>query len=89
VRQLAAATPKWQRTVVYDPNGRPVAIYATGAGTTELTVPLLRVQAQHHLADTIARQLLFLLRQYSRELGLWVLRITDPFPSPASARGYR
>jgi GNAT superfamily N-acetyltransferase len=84
VRQLAAATPQWQRTVVYDPNGRPVAIYATGAGTTELTVSLLRVQAQHHLADTIARQLLFLLRQYSRELGLRVLRITDPFPSPAA-----
>jgi hypothetical protein len=59
-----------------------VAAYATIKAAGVLDVPLLRV-TDGAGADTLARQLLFLLRQQARDASLPVLRITDPNPSQA------
>jgi hypothetical protein len=48
-----------------------------------LRVPLLRVDEQHPLGATLARQLLFLLRQRCRTEGVEVLRLSDPHPQRA------
>jgi GNAT superfamily N-acetyltransferase len=80
IRDLAAA--HHDRVGVFGPDGVVVAAYATIKGAGVLDVPLLRV-ADGAGADTLARQLLFLLRQQARDASLPVLRITDPNPSPA------
>lgn len=59
-------------------------LLAAFASVTErgvLTVPLLRVANGAH-ADTLARQLLFMLRERARDAGAAVIRITDPCSSP-------
>jgi GNAT superfamily N-acetyltransferase len=82
-----------ERSGVYDPSGQLVAATASTIGDGVLTVPLLRVAATG-LADTIARQVLFQLRQQARDAGATVIRITDQYPSApvrlaAFEEGYR
>jgi len=80
-RELAAAGH--ERVGIFGPSGRAVAAYATTMAAGVLDVPLLRVAASAG-ADTLARQLLFLLRQQARDAQASALRITDPHPSPAA-----
>jgi GNAT superfamily N-acetyltransferase len=85
LREAAAATPRWERMVIRDNRQRPVALYVVGPGDGELLVPLLRVQPSFRLADTMARQLLLLLRHRCRQHGLNRIRITDPYLSRSVA----
>ncbi|MGW3890436.1 GNAT family N-acetyltransferase [Micromonospora chokoriensis] len=70
-----------QRLGIYQPTGELVAAYATTAISGRLRVPLLRV-ANQPLADTLARQLLFRLRQSARDAGLPMIQVSDPHLSP-------
>ncbi|MBO3736560.1 GNAT family N-acetyltransferase [Actinoplanes flavus] len=70
-----------QRLGIYQPTGELVAAYATLGAAGVLRVPLLRV-ANRPLADTLARQLLFRLRQQARQSGLAVVQIADQHLSP-------
>lgn len=74
------ALDKHDRIGIYDPGGNLVAALATVPQEAVLAVPLLRV-ANVALADTLARQLLFQLRQQARDQGATIIRITDPKPS--------
>jgi GNAT superfamily N-acetyltransferase/predicted nucleic acid-binding protein len=78
MREIAATIPQWERRVIHDPGGEAVAVYATGKQQSTLVVPILRVKPHHRLSDTIARQVLFLLRQECRSQHLPLVRITDP-----------
>jgi GNAT superfamily N-acetyltransferase len=78
MREIAATTPRWERRVIRDPGGAAVAVYAMGREESTLVVPVLRVKPGHRLSDTIARQVLFLLRQECRAQGLRLVRLTDP-----------
>ncbi len=78
MREIAATIPHWERRVIHDPGGEAVAVYATGKEQSTLIVPILRVKPYHRLSDTIARQVLFLLRQECRSQRLRLVRITDP-----------
>jgi GNAT superfamily N-acetyltransferase len=82
LRRLATSPQQWERNVVRDPAGQAAAIYAGGQDEVELTVPIIRISSSK-LGATIARQLLLLLRQRCRALGLSRLRLTDPFTSEA------
>ncbi|MBB3097660.1 GNAT superfamily N-acetyltransferase [Actinoplanes campanulatus] len=70
------ALSRAQRFGIYQPTGDLVAAYATLDEAGVLRVPLLRV-ANRPLADTLARQLLFRLRQQARQSRLAVIRIAD------------
>lgn len=74
----------WRRELLRDGEGRPVALYVWAHDGRTLTVAMLRT-AEHPLEQTLARQLLFLLKNLGRECGVETVRITDPFPSPAAA----
>ena len=78
MREIAATTPRWERRVIRDPGGAAVAVYAMGREESALVVPVLRVKSGHRLSDTIARQVLFRLRQECRAQGLRLVRLTDP-----------
>ncbi len=78
MREIAATTPQWERRVIHDPGGEAVAVYAAGKQQSAMVVPILRVKPSHPLSDTIARQVLFLLRQECRSQGLRLVRISDP-----------
>jgi hypothetical protein len=79
IRELARSGH--DRVGVFEPNGGAVGAYATSIAAGVLEVPLLRV-ADNAGADTLARQLLFLLRQQARAAKTSVVRITDHHPSP-------
>ncbi|MFD0974090.1 GNAT family N-acetyltransferase [Plantactinospora endophytica] len=70
------------RAGIYDPDGRLVAVIAARPENGALTVPLARV-ATIGLADTLARQLLFQLRQKARAAGSPIIKITDRYVSAA------
>lgn len=70
------------RIGIHDPNSGLVAAVATQDGQGVLTVPLLRV-ANIGLADTLAHQLLFQLRQQARDAAASIITITDRNLSPA------
>ncbi|MFF7717662.1 GNAT family N-acetyltransferase [Streptomyces sp. NPDC007988] len=80
LRDLAARPDEWSRQQIVDGDGRLLALYCHGIRDGELHVPLLRVDENHPLGSTLARQLLFLLRQHCRSAGAQVLRLTDPKP---------
>jgi len=67
-----------ERVGIYDPGDRLVAAIATAGTKTVLTVPLLRV-ASTAVADTMARQLLFQLREQARTVGAAIIAITDRY----------
>lgn len=79
-RDLGAAGD--ERVGVFAPGGHLAALFVAQVGAGSLVVPLVRV-ATGPDADTLAGQLLFLLRQRARERGLPVIRIVDPHPSAA------
>ncbi|MFI6444892.1 GNAT family N-acetyltransferase [Kitasatospora sp. NPDC050543] len=84
LRALVEDSLSWRRELIRDGSGHPVALYAWAVDGRTLTVPVLRT-ATHPLEETLARQLLFTLKQSARESGAHVVRITDPFVS-ATAR---
>lgn len=80
LRQLAVKGKRWE--TITDPFGRLVALYVLHEGAAQIEVPVLRVLDHRH-ADTIARQLLFSLRDRTVRGHRPVLRVTDPHPSQA------
>lgn len=78
IRRLALAGH--DRIGIYNPDGGLVAAFTAIHEEAVLAVPLLRV-ANTALADTLARQILFQLRQQARDRGATIIRITDPYPS--------
>ncbi|MFJ4920234.1 hypothetical protein [Streptomyces sp. NPDC088725] len=80
LRSLTADSVAWRRELLRDGEGRPVALYALALDGRTLIVPVLRT-AEHALEETLARQLLFLLKRLGREFGAEMIRITDPHPS--------
>ncbi|MFJ1874145.1 GNAT family N-acetyltransferase [Streptomyces chartreusis] len=83
LRDFAARPGQWIRQQITDQDGRLLATYCHENRDGELHVPLLRVDEQHPLGATLARQLLFLLRQRCRAEGVEVLRLSDPHPQRA------
>ncbi|MFF2790825.1 GNAT family N-acetyltransferase [Streptomyces sp. NPDC058049] len=73
----------WRRELLRDGDGHPVALYVWALDGPTLTVPILRT-ASHSLEETIARQLLFMLKRIGREREAQVVRITDPSLSRAA-----
>jgi hypothetical protein len=59
------------------PDGNPIAFYVTGVHDSRLEVPVLRIIPQR-IDNTIARQLLYLLRKEAVSLSRPIIRITDP-----------
>ncbi|MEU4397764.1 GNAT family N-acetyltransferase [Micromonospora orduensis] len=74
LRDLALAHR--ERTGLFGPDNMLVATFSAYRDGAELVVPLARV-ADHPLGDTLARQLLFLLRQEARQAGAVVIRLAD------------
>ncbi|MFE6686024.1 GNAT family N-acetyltransferase [Streptomyces sp. NPDC057743] len=83
LQTLAGDTVVWHRELLRDGQGRPVALYVWAMDGRTLTVPVLRTAA-HALEETLARQMLFLLKRLGRDCGAQVVRVSDPFPSPAA-----
>ncbi|MEU5811485.1 GNAT family N-acetyltransferase [Streptomyces sp. NPDC047718] len=73
----------WRTELIRDGDGRPVALYAWALDGRTLNVPLLRT-ASHALEETLARQLLFMLKRLGRDRGAQAVRIIDPGPSRAA-----
>ena len=69
-----------ERIGLFGPDGALVAVFSAYRNNAELVVPLARV-ANHPLADTLARQLLFLLRQQARQESSNVVRLADAHAS--------
>ncbi|MFI7332304.1 GNAT family N-acetyltransferase [Micromonospora aurantiaca (nom. illeg.)] len=80
VHSLAIAADT-QRSAVMDPKGEIIALYATSQQGFTLTVSLLRV-ASHPLRDTVARQLLLILRNQARAHNLGAIVVDDPHLGP-------
>ncbi|MFF3523244.1 GNAT family N-acetyltransferase [Streptomyces albidoflavus] len=80
LRSLNQGTTAWHRELLRDGEGHPVALYAWAVDGRTLVVPVLRT-ASHPLEETLARQLLFLLKRLGRDCGAEIIRISDPYPS--------
>ncbi|MFG1926385.1 GNAT family N-acetyltransferase [Cryptosporangium sp. NPDC048952] len=76
-RLRALAQAGHERVGITGPDGSLIAAFVVVKEAFALQVPLLRVRS-HPLADTLARQLLFLLRSEARQASLPVLQLTDP-----------
>ncbi|MGW1836718.1 GNAT family N-acetyltransferase [Streptomyces sp. NPDC002067] len=74
----------WRRELLRDGEGRPAALYAWALDGRTLNVPILRTAA-HPLEETLARQLLFMLKRLGREREAQVVRIADTHLSTAAA----
>ncbi|MEW2271960.1 GNAT family N-acetyltransferase [Streptomyces griseofuscus] len=83
LRSLNGGSVAWHRELLRDGQGRPVALYAWALDGRTLIVPVLRT-AGHPLEQTLARQLLFLIKRLGRECGAEIIRISDPHPSEAA-----
>lgn len=88
LRELAEDTLSWRRELIRDGDGHPVALYAWAVDGRTLTVSVLRT-ATHPLEETLARQVLFTLKQTAREGGAHVVRITDALASSAARAAAR
>lgn len=74
IRALARhQVPRW---LIGEPGQPPIATYATRPDGRILRVPLLRL-ANHPLSETMARQLLWLLRRDARDQSASVIDISD------------
>ncbi|MFF3689992.1 GNAT family N-acetyltransferase [Streptomyces sp. NPDC002187] len=80
---LASDQLECRRELVRDADGHPVALYAWAREGDVLVVPIFRT-ATHPLEETLARQLLFLLKGLCRDHGGRVLKITDKHVSPSA-----
>ncbi|MBX6752063.1 MAG: GNAT family N-acetyltransferase [Micromonosporaceae bacterium] len=67
---------------LFGPDNALIAAYCTYNLEGQLLVPLLRIRSSS-IQDTLARQLLFVLRQLAVETGSDVIQITDPHLSRA------
>lgn len=65
-----------ERVGVFDPTGHMAAAYCAFIQNSELLVPLARV-ASVSIGDTLARQIIFRLRQLAREKSVPTIRLTD------------
>jgi GNAT superfamily N-acetyltransferase/predicted transcriptional regulator len=83
LRSLHGGTVAWRRELLRDGQGHPVALYAWALDGRTLVVPVLRT-ASHPLEETLARQLLFLIKRLGRDCGAEIIRISDPHPSEAA-----
>ncbi|MGI5479400.1 GNAT family N-acetyltransferase [Streptomyces lavendofoliae] len=83
LKGLAQDGVLWRRELLRDGEGHPVALYVWAMDGRILNVAFLRT-ASHPLEETLARQLLFMLKRLGRERGAQAVRITDPFLSPAA-----
>ncbi|MFF9604899.1 GNAT family N-acetyltransferase [Streptomyces sp. NPDC014684] len=83
LRSLNDGAVAWRRELLRDDQGRPVALYAWALDGRTLVVPVLRT-AGHPLEQTLARQLLFLIKRLGRDCGAEIIRISDPYPSEAA-----
>ncbi|MFJ8691807.1 GNAT family N-acetyltransferase [Streptomyces roseolilacinus] len=73
----------WHRELLRDGEGHPVALYAWAMDGRTLNATFLRT-AKHPLEETLARQLLFMLKRIGRERGAQAVRISDPYLSPTA-----
>lgn len=80
LRSLDEGTVAWHRELLRDGEGHPVALYAWALDGRTLVVSVLRT-ASHPLEETLARQLLFLLKRLGRDCSAEIIRINDPYPS--------
>ncbi|MGA5265378.1 GNAT family N-acetyltransferase [Streptomyces lydicamycinicus] len=80
LRSLNEGEVAWRRELLRDGQGCPVALYAWALDGRTLVVPVLRT-ASHALEETLARQLLFLIKRLSRDYGAEIICISDPHPS--------
>lgn len=76
-REIAAGGPRWARTVLRNPDDKPIAFYATSEAGEELVVSILRF-ASGRLEQTTTRQILFQIRDQARRTGRSTVRITEP-----------
>ncbi|MFF9065105.1 GNAT family N-acetyltransferase [Streptomyces sp. NPDC014891] len=83
LKALGADGVLWRRELLRDGDGHPVALYAWAMDGRTLNVAFLRTAA-HPLEETLARQLLFMLKRLGRERGAQVVRIADPYLSQAA-----
>ncbi|UQS30260.1 GNAT family N-acetyltransferase [Streptomyces fradiae] len=83
LKSLADDGVLWRRELLRDGEGHPVALYVWAMDGRTLNVALLRT-ASHPLEETLARQLLFMLKRLGRKRGAQAVRITDPFLPPAA-----
>ncbi|CAL9413094.1 GNAT family N-acetyltransferase [Streptomyces sp. enrichment culture] len=83
LKSLANDGVLWRRELLRDGEGHPVALYVWAMDGRTLNVAFLRT-ASHPLEETLARQLLFMLKRLGRERGAQAVRITDPFLSPTA-----
>lgn len=74
LRELGTA--RHERVSIQSGDGQIVAVFSAVADGHTLEVPLLRV-SNHAVGDTLARQLLFRLRDRAQAMRTPVLRITD------------
>lgn len=73
----------WRRELLRDGSGHPVALYAWAMDGRRLNVSFLRTAA-HPLEETLARQLLFMLKRLARDRGAQAVCIADSHLSPAA-----
>ncbi len=83
LRALDQGKVAWRRELLRDGQGHPVALYAWALGGRTLVVPMLRTTT-HPLEETLARQLLFLLKRLGRDSGAEIVRVSDSHPSEAA-----
>ena len=88
IRRLLAEGPLWNRLILRDPRGDPIAFFVTGADDSQLLVPVLRVRTGRQ-EETVTRQLLFLLRKQACAAGKNAIRITDPALADTAMRAIR
>ncbi|MER5492208.1 GNAT family N-acetyltransferase [Streptomyces sp. NPDC002490] len=77
LKALGADGVLWRRELLRDGEGHPVALFVWAMDGRTLNVAFLRT-AGHRLEQTLARQVLFMLKRLGRERGAQVVRITDP-----------
>lgn len=82
-KRLATDGVLWHRELLRDGAGRPVALNVWAMDGRTLNVAFLRT-ASHPLGETLARQLLFMLKKLARERSAQAVRIADPYMSTAA-----
>ncbi|MFE5853807.1 GNAT family N-acetyltransferase [Streptomyces sp. NPDC056500] len=83
LKRLTTDGVLWRRELLRDGAGRPVALNVWAMDGRTLSVAFLRT-ASHPLEETLARQLLFMLKKLARERGAQAVRITDAYMSAAA-----
>ncbi|MFJ8228580.1 GNAT family N-acetyltransferase [Streptomyces sp. NPDC094448] len=83
LKALAADGVLWHRALIRDAEGHPVALCVWAMDGRTLNVAFLRT-AGHPLEQTLARQMLFMLKRVGRERGAQAVRIADPHLSPVA-----